>query len=319
MIRLAAVLCLCLAAASAAPAGEVAVKSGEKIVFLGDSITEQGMGPLGYVRLVIAGLKTNGVEAAAIGAGISGQKSNQMLARTDGLVSKKPEWMTISCGVNDVWHGVNGVPLDAYKTNLTAIVDKARAAGVKVMILTATVIAEDVNNANNQKLAAYNDFLRELAQEKKCLLADLNADFQLVLKGSVKPGNVLTTDGVHMNPAGNQLMAKGILRAFGLDDSQLARAAEAWLDIPNAVEFRPALQGSVRLTLRQLQQLEPVAAAHKLTVDQMVRVLFGADLIEGGSLKTRQEIEAFLDKPGKKDAAALLQERLTNRVDLLRQ
>jgi lysophospholipase L1-like esterase len=274
---------------------------------------------MGYVRLVIAGLKTNGVEATPIGAGIGGQKSNQMLARTDGLVGKKPEWMTLSCGVNDVWHGAGGVPLDAYRTNITAIVDKAQAAGVKVVILTATVIGEDVNNANNQKLAAYNEFLRELAKEKKCLLADLNADFQQVLKAGAKPGNVLTTDGVHMNSAGNQLMAKGILRALGLDDGQLAKAAEAWLDIPNSFEYKPSLQASVRLTSRQQQQLEPIAARHKLTVDQMVRVLFGADLIDGGPLKTREEIEAFLDKPGKKDAAALLQERLTNRIDLLRQ
>src|SRR5262249_54105723 len=59
---------------------EIAVKSGEKIGFLGDSITAGGWSnPVGYVRLVIAGLAANGVNAEAVPAGISGHKSDQML------------------------------------------------------------------------------------------------------------------------------------------------------------------------------------------------------------------------------------------------
>ena len=113
--------------------GEIAVKSGEKIAFLGDSITQAGWGdPTGYVRLVMAGLAANGVNAEPVPAGIGGHKSNQMLARLDNdVLSKKPQWMTLSCGVNDVWHGANGVPLDKYKENITQIVEKCAAAGVK--------------------------------------------------------------------------------------------------------------------------------------------------------------------------------------------
>ncbi len=40
------------------------------------------------------------------------------------------------------------------------------------------MIREDQATAENQKLLPYNDFLRALATEKKCLLADLNADMQ---------------------------------------------------------------------------------------------------------------------------------------------
>src|SRR5258707_6468711 len=104
----------------------------------------------------MAGLAANGFEATPIPAGISGHKSNQMLERLDrDVISKKPNWMTLSCGVNDVWHGANGVPLAEYKKNITQIVDKAQAAGTKVMILTATVIGEDLKNDNNKKLADY--------------------------------------------------------------------------------------------------------------------------------------------------------------------
>ena len=127
--------------------------------------------------------------------------------------------MTLSCGVNDVWHGERGVKLEDYKTNITAIVDKAQGAGVKVMILTSTMIKEDQSNDLNQKLLPYNEFLRELAKEKSCLLADLNLEMQEELKtfpADAQKGKQLTSDGVHMNPLGNAMMAKGILKAFGV-------------------------------------------------------------------------------------------------------
>jgi acyl-CoA thioesterase I len=217
-------------------AGTIAIADGQKLAFMGDSITAQGwQHPAGYVKLVVAGLEANGVKVAPVPAGIGGHKSNDMLARLDrDVIGKKPDWMTLSCGVNDVWHGAKGVPLDDYKKNITQIIDKAQAAGIKVMILTATMIGEDANNANNQKLAAYNDFLRSLAKEKKCLLADLNADMQAALKKiekPEKPGKALTVDGVHMNPEGDKMMATGILKAFGLDDAQLKKAQDAWAGI----------------------------------------------------------------------------------------
>ncbi|MEO8614421.1 MAG: GDSL-type esterase/lipase family protein [Luteolibacter sp.] len=218
---------------------EVAVKSGQKIAFLGDSITAQGAQPGGYVTLVIRGLEANGVKATAIPAGISGHKSDQMLARLEkDVLRKKPDWMTLSCGVNDVWHGAKGVPLDQYKVNITKIVDQCQTAGIKVMIFTSTMIKEDAANELNVKLATYNAFLHELATEKKCLLADLNAAMQaeLAKAGPDRKGNILTKDGVHMNAMGNQMMATGVLEAFGLDATQIAKARGNWAQpVPEAV------------------------------------------------------------------------------------
>ena len=210
---------------------DIGVKEGEKIAFLGDSLTQAGARPNGYVRLVIRGLESAGVKTSAIPAGISGHKSNQMLARLEPhVLSKKPNWMTLSCGVNDVWHGKRGVSLEDYKVNITKIVDRCQSAGVKVMILTSTMIGEDKDNANNKRLATYNDFLKELAKEKKCLLADLNADMQAAIAASAdkKGGKLLTSDGVHMNPDGNKMMATGVLKAFGLSAEELKKAQAAW-------------------------------------------------------------------------------------------
>ncbi|MEI6712623.1 MAG: GDSL-type esterase/lipase family protein [Verrucomicrobiota bacterium] len=243
-------LTLTLLASSLCASAEITVKDGQKIGFLGDSITAQGWSnPGGYVRLVIAGLKANGINAEPIPAGVSGHKSNQMLARLgNDVLSKKPNWMTLSCGVNDVWHGLKGVPLDdaqaasatyemkpgepekgTYQKNITAIIEAAKAAGAQPVILTATVIKEDLNSPENAKLAPYNDFLRKVAQEKKLPIADLYSMFQEKLKAVNTPDKkVLTSDGVHMNQDGNKLMAQGVLKAFGLNDSELLKAEAAW-------------------------------------------------------------------------------------------
>lgn len=283
-----AMLCALLSVGvSAAVRAEVQVKEGEKIAFLGDSITQGGMGPTGYVSLVIAGLKTAGVKATAIGAGISGHKSNQMLERLDrDVINKKPEWMTLSCGVNDVWHGANGVPLDKYKENITKIVEKAQAAGIKVVILTSTMIREDAGNAENAKLAAYNDFLRELAKEKKCPLADLNADMHKALdegeKAGRKRGTMLTSDGVHMNAFGNQMMAAGVLKALGLSDEQLAKAQDSWLDIPGGA----SVTTKANLTVRQYQALLGAAKKQGKSVEAILQSAIDkevAELLKGES------------------------------------
>ena len=158
---------LTMMTSTAVQGADLVVKNGEQIAFMGDSITQAGARPNGYVRLVISGLKAAGVETTAIPAGISGHKSNQMLARLEkDVLSKKPAWMTLSCGVNDVWHGARGGNLEDYKVNITKIVEMCEAAKVKVVILTSTMIGEDEPNKNNQKLATYNEFLRTLAKEK---------------------------------------------------------------------------------------------------------------------------------------------------------
>ena len=253
-----------------ASAGELAVKNGQTIAFLGDSITAGGVAPLGYVTMVVSGLEANGVKVAKVPAGISGHKSNQMLERLQRhVIDKKPDWMTLSCGVNDVWHGKRGVPLEQYKKNITEIVTRAQKAGIKVMILTSTMITEDPKAANNVKLADYNKFLVELAKAQECLLADLNADMQAILaeaaKAGQRPGRILTRDGVHMNPLGNAMMARGILRAFGLDDQQIAKAEKHW----EAVDYNWRLTFTLKLPFAQYKRFSqlPAAARNEILAD----------------------------------------------------
>lgn len=274
---------LCLAPAILSAAG-IAVSNGDKIAFLGDSITQLGNShKYGYVHLVIIGLKAAGVEAVAVPAGISGHKSDNMLARVDrDVIAKKPQWMLLSCGVNDVWHGKRGVELDAYKKNITEICDKVEKAGIKIMILTATMIREDPKNDLNKKLAAYNDFLRALAAERKYLLADLNADMQALVAAKTKGGNALTVDGVHMNLAGDKMMAGGILKAFGVPAEKFADIEKAWDNTPGlmdaVIETRVGVGGqyqtmnskTIPLSIAEYQQIKEKAKEAGKTPAQYV-------------------------------------------------
>ncbi|MGA3086012.1 MAG: hypothetical protein ABSE95_14660 [Thermodesulfobacteriota bacterium] len=69
-------------------------------------------------------------------------------------------------------------------------------------------------------------------------MADLNAMFHKRIKASCKPGHLLTSDGIHMNPDGDKVVATGILRAFGLNIAQVRKAKETWMYIRGNVDRR---------------------------------------------------------------------------------
>jgi len=252
---------------------QILIKPGESIAFLGDSITQFGaQSPGGYVRLVESGLAAQGINVTVIPAGLSGNKSNDMLARLDkDVLSKKPTWMTLSCGVNDVMHGARGVEIEPYKTNITAILDRCRQAGVKVVILTATQIGLPLTNAENVKMAGYNAFLRETAKARGLPLADLNAAMVAEQASLEKAGikRSLTTDGVHMNIYGNLVMAKGVLSTFGLDNRQLTAVQARWNEMPDL--FQTAAK--IKLSLKELAAIEAYAASQNKSVEAVVTEL----------------------------------------------
>jgi lysophospholipase L1-like esterase len=257
---------------------EPVVKTGESIAFMGDSITYFGAymkdtpyfsteNPGGYVRLVASGLASQGINVAVIPAGIGGNNSKHMLGRLEkDVLSKKPTWMTLSVGVNDVMH--KAVELEEYKTNVTAILDRAQEAGVKVVLLTATQIGLPVTGEANVKLAGYNAFLRETAKARNLPLADVNAAMVAEQESLEKAGikRALTTDGVHMNIYGDMVMARGVLAAFGLDDRQLTATQAKWNEIP---ELFPAT-AQIKLSGNELAALEAYAASQNKSVETTV-------------------------------------------------
>jgi len=213
---------LLFAAAGTATADDApALKKGERIVFLGDSITQAGVGPKGYVTLIRNKLadkhKDLGIEV--IGAGISGNKVPDLQKRLDkDVLAKKPTLVVIYIGINDVWHGEmnppRGTPKDKYEDGLKEIIGKVKDAGARVVLCTPTVIGEKKSNKLDAQLDEYADVSRKVAKETGVTLCDLRKVFREYLEkhnADDKEKGVLTGDRVHLNDAGNQLVADTIL------------------------------------------------------------------------------------------------------------
>ncbi|HZO87963.1 MAG TPA: SGNH/GDSL hydrolase family protein [Chthonomonadaceae bacterium] len=240
LVCLLLLVALCAPCVAQAPEVPPALKGVHRIVCLGDSITEQGEMPGGYVWLLRHYLAVIYPQRPieVINAGISGHRSNDMLARFQrDVLDKKPDLVTISVGVNDVWHGFfdnhplgdgpRGIPLDAYRSNVEAMVTQAEKAGARVVLLSTTVIHEDLHNRENAKLVGYNAALQEIARSHNALFVDYQRPFRaLITVYRNRTGgrdNLLTYDGVHMNVAGNRVMANTLLSGLGV--SSEARAA----------------------------------------------------------------------------------------------
>lgn len=205
--------------------GEELMLGAERVVFLGDSITEQGDHPGGYVALVRDSLQRipGGRRLEIIGAGVSGNRVPDLLERVDhDVIALKPGTVVIYIGINDVWHFVlnnNGTPKEKFETGLTLLIAKITATGAKVILCTPSVVGErsDGSNPLDGMLDEYAAISRSVAQRMHVHLCDLRRAFIQYLRKQ-NPENrtegVLTTDSVHLNDAGNRLVAQEMLRVL---------------------------------------------------------------------------------------------------------
>lgn len=196
------------------------VATRDRVVFLGDSLTAYGWTKKdGWVRQVVRQLAAQGVKLRPVCAGVPGNRSIDLLARFQrDVVARRPDWVVVNCGVNDVWHGADGCTLDQFRDSVSAMLDRAHDSGIAVLCTTATVVGENLASAANQTLAAYNDAVRALALARRLRLADCNQAFADALHepGAV-PRTWLTEDGVHFNARGEKTMARCVLAAWQID------------------------------------------------------------------------------------------------------
>jgi isoamyl acetate esterase len=219
-------LTLCLGLLVGCAASQHFLHPGERIVFLGDSITQLGVKPNGYVTLIRDSLQSEhgGMNIEVIGAGVSGNKVPDLQKRLQrDVLDKHPTLVVIYIGINDVWHwvtpGLKGTTKDDYEAGLKAIIASIRNAGARVVLCTPSVIGErnDGSNPEDRMLDEYSDISRRVSKETGCTLCDLRTAFGVYLKDH-NPQNeekgVLTVDRVHLNDQGNRFVAGQILNTF---------------------------------------------------------------------------------------------------------
>ncbi len=196
-------------------------KGRQKIVFFGDSITELGVKKGGYIDLlnnqIIRHGKSNQYEL--MGAGIGGNKVYDLYLRLErDVLSKEPDVVLVWIGVNDVWHKSlmgTGTDYDKFGIFYDALVQKIQAKGIKLILVTPAVIGERSDHSNPQdgELNLYANWIRKYATEKKIALVDcrkLFIDYNAKYNPKQLDKGMLTYDRVHLNDAGNQLVADAI-------------------------------------------------------------------------------------------------------------
>lgn len=196
------------------------------IVFLGDSITQAGVNPDGYVTLTAEGIKKAlpDLGIKVIGAGISGHKVPDCQKRLDrDVLQKNPTIVVIYIGINDVWHWNRneGTPIDVFEAGLKDMISKINAVGARVLLCTPTVIGEKTDGSNeyDKMLEDYSNVSRKVARETGSQMLDLRKGFMDYLKAN-NPENleegILTTDTVHLNKTGNKVLAGLMLDALNV-------------------------------------------------------------------------------------------------------
>jgi lysophospholipase L1-like esterase len=198
-----------------------------KVIFFGDSITQAGVQPNGYITKVQDYLSKNNKSEnyELIGAGIGGNKIYDLYLRMEeDVLAKQPDVVVIYVGINDVWHKSSsgtGTDKDKFGKFYTAIIKKLQAQNIKVILCTPSVIGELKENTNQQDgdLNFYSDIIRKLAASNNCGLIDLRKAFNENIQNNNpnnKESGILTTDRVHLNEAGNQLVADEMIKALGM-------------------------------------------------------------------------------------------------------
>jgi lysophospholipase L1-like esterase len=239
------------AAAALVPAGRAEgpatffPRAGERIVFLGDSITQAGQ----YVEYIEAYLLTRFPERQydVIKLGLSSETVSGLTERDhpfprpnlhdrldSALEKTRPDIVTACYGINDgIYHPFDMARFAAYRAGIRKLVEKVRKAGARLVLLAPPPFdplakPNVVVGANAPEFGyktPFRDYDRVVARYGEWVLAlrgdgvqtvDLHSPFLDYVRERRKerPGFLLTGDGIHPGPVGHALMALAILRAW---------------------------------------------------------------------------------------------------------
>lgn len=199
----------------------------QRFVFIGDSITQadkfedsEQIG-YGYVRYIKDYFAINQPEALPIffNKGINGNRIPDLEKRwEEDVLSLRPDLVSISIGINDVWrqldnHGLEQVTPALFKEIYDLLLTQLKLnTEARIFIMEPTIIEESVDAKGNILLKDYVALTHQLAEKYNATIVPTH---QVFIEYLQKPNHqVLTTDGVHMNSAGNMLMAQAWLKTY---------------------------------------------------------------------------------------------------------
>ncbi len=208
------------------------LRSGETILFIGDSITDCGRRephhtPLGagYVRMVADMLTVREPQKkiAVVNRGIGGNNIGDLRSRWhDDVFEIKPDWLSIKIGINDLnqtFSEQNNLPPETFEENYDFLLAQTvkRFPKCKILLIDPFFMSRDrVKNSYRARvlrmLPDYIDAVHRLSRKYKTRLVKTHDLFQEQLKHHKL--EVFSTEPVHPNSAGHLLMAEAVYKAL---------------------------------------------------------------------------------------------------------
>src|SRR5438477_10405765 len=223
-------LCLVAFAALQARAETFALKDGDRVVFYGDSITDQRLYTTfteTYVLTRFPKLDVSFVNSGWGGDRVTGGGGGPIdLRLRRDVVAYKPTVMTIMLGMNDgSYRAFDEKIFDTYTKGYQHIIDSMKEAlpGIRITAIQPSPF-DDVTQpprfegGYNAVLVRYSQFVKELAGREKLRVADLNSPIVDALeKAKVTDAELakkIIPDRVHPGPGGHLLMAAELLKSW---------------------------------------------------------------------------------------------------------
>ncbi len=178
---------------------ETAPAAKKTIVFLGDSLSAgTGVKPAeAFPALVAEKVRASGLPYEVVNAGLGGDTTAGGLRRIDWLLQRPIDVLVLELGGND---GLRGLPVENIKTNLQAIIEKARAKTPQVKIVIAGM--QIPPNVGADYAERFRQVFFEIAQENDAVMVPF------LLEGVGGQRELNQADMIHPNPRGHQIVAE---------------------------------------------------------------------------------------------------------------
>jgi lysophospholipase L1-like esterase len=219
-----------LALAAPALAADFYLKSGDRVVFYGDSITDQRLYTTfaeTYVVTRFPALPITFVHSGWGGDRVTGGGGGPIDLRLQrDVIAYKPTVMTIMLGMNDgSYKAFDETIFKTFATGYEHILETMKAAepALRFTIIQPSPY-DDVTRpptfepGYNATLVRYSQFLKEMSTTRHLDLADLNTpvveDLRRANAADAPLAQKVIPDRVHPGPAGHLLMAEALLKAW---------------------------------------------------------------------------------------------------------
>jgi acyl-CoA thioesterase-1 len=192
-------LVLAVLAAMTPPGAAVRTDQVLKIVALGDSLTAgyRLSKREAYPALLEQRLTEAGLPFSVVNHGVSGDTSAGGVRRLEAALRERPQVLIVAFGAND---GLRGVPIAEVRANLARIIETAQAGGIAVLLCGM----EALPLYGWQYTADFHQIFPDLAARYRVPLVPF------LLNGVVGNPDLMSSDGVHPNAAGAQVLAANI-------------------------------------------------------------------------------------------------------------